>query len=499
MQKRISPVSAMEFSSRASAGSSTTSPAGSSTTSTSRSVAAPGLEPLAEHSAEGSADASSEPASPHSLSLAASNDTEGGGGAQGSYDMAGRDSSDRSSTTSTISISVSDMQRVSTSSTHGSIVEAPSNKQLAVEELESPDAGGDGQELRLLRPATPAEMTGRSAPKVDPACPVSYTCPILAFQQRIFDLFRVTLRLPEGSTETREKLLEGANVAKVAAVENIATIRRLHNLTKDIQSGIADLVLAAEVEEPGLAHDVLDQHRRMIEDLQDQRRVVHEMNFKLATIVHSIVAASATDPTVDTAVGTGAGDIQLDVDLAILVKDVKSLKSPRRATLSPEGILMPPSPMPALEKAESVERPSSATDAGAKGQGAGAGAGAGSGADNGQVVPAQQAGGGGGDGDGASGSSGGGGGGSGSGELSTGVGVARLVRMMDEIDNHLALIDSHHTKFEQGFDKMAKSGDGLKRLVDYTGKVKVMDRYQVRSRRVGFGYGGGRWEVGGRK
>jgi len=52
--------------------------------------------------------------------------------------------------------------------------------------------------------------------------------------------------------------------------------------------------------------------------------------------------------------------------------------------------------------------------------------------------------------------------------------------MMDEIDNHLALIDSHHAKFEQGFDKMAKSGDGLKRLVDYTGKVKIMARYQER-------------------
>merc|ERR1719152_177295 len=56
----------------------------------------------------------------------------------------------------------------------------------------------------------------------------------------------------------------------------------------------------------------------------------------------------------------------------------------------------------------------------------------------------------------------------------------RLQRLMDEIDNQLSLIDMHHAKFEQGFDKMAKSGDGLKRLVDYTGKAKIMDKYQER-------------------
>jgi len=351
MTKRMSPVSTMEFSSQ-----------GSPTTGT-------GLASLAEHSADGSS-TGSEPTSPHSL--AASSDTEGAEGSargtppvsvqgEGSYDMAGRDSTDRSSTASTISISVSDMQRVSTSSAtssmHGSIVEAQtSNKQLAVTELESSGADDD--------------CTKTYGPR---ECVISYTCPILAFQQRIFDLFRVSLRLPEGSTETRAKLLEGANMAKVAAVENIAQIRKLHNLTKDIHSGIDDLVLAAEVEEPGLAHEVLNQHRRQVEDLQDQRRVVQEMNMKLAQIVHSIVAASATDHlAVDTATETVTGsptsrDVQLDADLAILVKEVEALKAPlsRRATLSPEGILMPPAAMPAIEKAES--------DDGAEGQGVGGG------------------------------------------------------------------------------------------------------------------------------
>ena len=455
MTKRMSPVSAMELSSQ-----------GSRTTGS-------GLASLAEHSADGSS-SGSEPTSPHSL--AASSDTEGAEGSprgtpqgsvqgEGSYDIAGRDSTDRSSTASTISISVSDMQRVSTSSVtssmHGSIVEAQtSNKQLAVTELESSEID---------------DCTKTYGPE---ECAISYTCPILAFQQRIYDLFRVSLRLPAGSTETRAKLVEGANVAKVAAVENIAQIRKLHNLTKDIRSGIDDLVLAAEVEEPGLAHDVLNQHRRMVEDLQDQRRVVHEMNVKLAQIVHSIVAASATDHlTVDTATETVAGsptsrDVQLDADLAMLVKDVKALKSPssRRATLSPEGILMPPAAMAAIEKAES--------DDGTEGQGAGGGLDA----DGGQIVTTQEAGGGGGGGGGRGGGGGGRGGASGGGgrELSTGGELALLQLMMDEIDNHLALIDSHHAKFEQGFDKMTHSGDGIKRLVDYTGKVKIMARYRER-------------------
>ena len=42
------------------------------------------------------------------------------------------------------------------------------------------------------------------------------------------------------------------------------------------------------------------------------------------------------------------------------------------------------------------------------------------------------------------------------------------------------MFDTHHSRFEQVFDKMRQVTETLSRLVDYTGKEKVMDRYHER-------------------
>ena len=119
-----------------------------------------------------------------------------------------------------------------------------------------------------------------------PYCPVDS---ILLSQNSIFDLFRVCLRLPELSTPAfvgvRQKILEvrggggracvnagrgggvpramrpppppipplqGAAIAKEAAMTHITTMRAIHNMSTMILASVAELELSAEVGEPEL-------------------------------------------------------------------------------------------------------------------------------------------------------------------------------------------------------------------------------------------------------
>lgn len=158
-------------------------------------------------------------------------------------------------------------------------------------------------------------------------------CPVYLVQRRIFDLFQLGAAM-DAPPEMRAELVKSAHMAREGALERVGTIRKLKTLTEEVHNGIEDLVLAAEVQEPRLAHDILQQQQEWVESLRFDMRKICEMNEILSKTVQQILTDQDQDnlpasPKYSRKDGFGVQALRPDLSFEDGTEDLRSSFPPR--------------------------------------------------------------------------------------------------------------------------------------------------------------------------